>query len=109
MRAPVELMHLLTRRLCRFDFNIDGMRAILNGEIEHRELFLDAAIEASAVLMAAARSENNDFRELLQESPYGGRAFDGLIEKIEPELQKNFPRLGFAPCVFNQRGNIRQA
>jgi hypothetical protein len=59
--------------------------------------------------MAATGRENNDFRELLQESPYSGRPLDGLIEKIEPEFEKNFPRLGFAPCVFDQCRNIRQA
>ncbi len=49
------------------------------------------------------------FRELLQESPDGRGAFDRLIEKIEPEFEKGFAGLGFAPRVFEQRRDIRQA
>ena len=69
-----------------------------------RQLLFDAAVEASAILMAAAGSEDDDLRESLQESADGGGAFDRLIEKIEPELEKSFASLGFAPRVFQQRG-----
>ena len=47
--------------------------------------------------------------KLFQESTDGRRALRGLVQKIEAEFEEDFARFGFAPRVFEQRRNIRQA
>jgi ABC-type transporter Mla subunit MlaD len=107
--ASAELLQTLGSRFGGFDFDVDGLRAVLDGQIEQRKLLFDAAVESPMVLVAAARGEDDAVGKAFQEAADGGGALRRLIEKVEAEFEEGFTGFGFAMRVFQQRGNIGQA
>jgi hypothetical protein len=83
----------------RFDFDIDGVGAGGYGLIQNRQLFFDASIEFSVVLVAPAGGQNDAIGKLFQEAANGRSAFARFIQEIQAEFQENFARLGFSPGV----------
>ena len=85
--AAAELAQTVLRRLGGFDFDIDGVRAIAHGQIQHGKLLLDTAVKPAVVLVA----------------PAGGQ--EGAIRV----LCEHLAGLGFAAGVLDQGWNVRQA
>ena len=96
MESTAELLQALGGCFGGFDFDIDRLRAVLNGEVEYGELFFNAAVETAAVLMAAAGGENDAVRKTLQEAADGAGAAGRFIQKIETEFEEDFAGFGFA-------------
>jgi hypothetical protein len=109
MGAAAEVLQTLGGGFGGFDFDVDGLRAVLNGQIEHGKLFFDAAVETAAVLVPAAGGEDDALRKTLEEAADGARAARRVIQKIEAEFEENFAGLGLPLRVFQQAANVGQA
>jgi len=107
--AAAELLQALRGGLGGFDFDIDGLRAVLDRQVEQRELLFDAAVEAPMVLVAAAGGEDDALGKAIEEAANGGGPLRRVIEKIQAEFKEGLTGFGFALRVFQQSGNIGQS
>src|ERR1035437_8374490 len=107
--AAAELAQTVLRHLGGFDLDIDGVRAIAHGQVKHRKLFLNAAVEFAVVLVAPAGGQEDAIRVLFEELWDGLRAFTGTAQVIQAEFKKNLAGLGFAAGVLQQCWNVWQA
>ena len=108
--AAAELTQPFLGDFGGFDFDIDGVRAVAHGEIEHRELLFDAAVELAVVLMAAAGGQDDAVGKLFQEAADGlgalGRAGPGSPGGIQGRFS---PASASRRACSSSVGNVWQA
>jgi hypothetical protein len=107
--AAAEVMEPLLSHFRRFDFDIDGVGSGIYRLIQNGQLLFYAAVKLPMVLVAAAGSEDDAIRELLQKAANGRSAFARPIQEIQAKFQENLARLGFPPRVVEQCLNVWQA
>ena len=107
--AAAELAQTVLRRLGGFDFDIDGVRAIAHGQIQHGKLLLDTAVKPAVVLVAPAGGQEGAIRVLFEEPRDRLRAIAGTVQVIQAEFEEHLAGLGFAAGVLDQGWNVRQA
>ena len=59
-----KLAEAILGHLRSFDFDVDGVRAVADGEIQDAQLFFDGAVELAVVLMAATGGKDDAIRKL---------------------------------------------
>ena len=95
--------------LSGFDLDIDGMGAAVDGAVKDGELLLDAPVEFSVVLVAAAGRDQDAVGELLEEPGDRLGALAGLVEEVQAEFQELFARFRFAAGVLQERTDVWHA
>ncbi len=107
--AAAELAQTVLRHFGGFDLDIDGVRAIAYGQVQHGKLFLNAAVELAVVLVAPAGGQEDAIRVLFEElrrwprHPY--RGCSGSPDEIRGKSR----RFGFPAGVLEQCWNVWQA
>ena len=102
--AAAELAQTVLRHLGGFDLDIDGVRAVAYGQVQHGKLFLNAAVELAVVLVAPAGGQEDAIRVLFEELRDGLRAFAGTAQVVQAKFKENLAGLGFAAGVLEQVG-----
>ena len=106
LRAPTKGVQLLGARFRALDFQVDSLRSRVHRKVEKAQLFLDAAIKFSLVLMAAAGGQDDAIAVLFQNFADDFDAAFWIFQIIEAEFKESFTRVGFAPRVFQQFGRV---
>src|SRR5262249_43521386 len=106
--AAAELTQAVLRHFGGLDLDVDGMRAIAYGQIEHGKLFLNAAVEFAVILVTPAGGQEDAIRVFFEELRDRLRAFAGITQIIETEFKENLACLRFAAGVLKQCWNIWQ-
>ena len=109
IRLHPQLRAALGHHFRGLDLHIHSARAPLNGKMQNRNLLFNAAVKTPVVLMAATGSEDGTPGMLFQKLRNCLRAGSGVGKIIEPEFEEVFTRLGFAPSLFEEARDIRQA
>ena len=105
---PRNCAQTVLRHLGGFDLDIDGVRAVAYGQIQHGKLLFNAAVKLAVVLVTPAGGEKDAIRVLFEKLRNRLRAFAGIAEIIETEFKEYLACLRFAAGVFKQCGNIWQ-